>query len=117
MTRAADRVAPGARRHERPAEPRIGTAARLFVGHQPFRGAEVHAAEHQLARAERQDGRDGDVDDACRRRATRRPTRGRATSASDTPSAAITTRTDDSMSTYQLCGRNQDGRKCRSSQR
>ena len=84
---AADGVVPGARRHEGPAEPRIGTAARLFVGHQPFRGAEVHAAEHQLARAERQDRRDGRVDDA-RRRATRRGVRhaAAAKSASDTPS-------------------------------
>ena len=50
----------------------------------------MHAAEHQLARAERQNGRDDRVERArrrCARRGGRR--RGRATSASDTPTAAI----------------------------
>jgi len=64
---SANGVVPGARWDERPAESRIDAAARFFVRHQPLRGAEVHAAQHELACAKRQDNRDRRIERTSRR--------------------------------------------------
>ncbi len=64
---SAARAAAGPRRHERPAKTRIHLAPRLFLGHEPSDRPKVDTTERQVARPERQNGRDRDLDSTQRR--------------------------------------------------
>ena len=61
---SADRVVPRSRRLKGPAKARVAAASWFLFGCEPLRGAEVHAAEDELAGAERQEGRDRGVEGA-----------------------------------------------------
>ena len=63
----ADSLVPYSCRHPGPPESRIRLAARFVFGRQPFRRSEVHMAQYQFARDERQDYSDGDVERTCGR--------------------------------------------------
>ena len=72
---SADDAVAGACGVQHPAQSRIGTAARLFLGQQPFGRPEMHAPEDQFARAERQDRGDADASGKTRLRSDNPPDR------------------------------------------
>jgi hypothetical protein len=107
---------------EEPAEPLVGVSTRLFVGRLFLRGGEnICRSTSSLApsaNATASATRAASIRSVVAgTRATRAPTRGRTTSASAAPIAAITRRATDSTSTYVWRDTLYAGRKCRSSHR